>query len=572
MSLLPVWYANLDPAYIPTLDVVDAAQVAGDRIDRALGAVYALRALVMLRDRAEGIHTKLWVRTWPWIEFLHIYAESLIGIPLKPELYGIFVAVFVHFQAFGCQEPVESTPGVRAVVGAAWDILIQGTDEKTLRDVSFFLNFDVRKCRPRRLKEYAEGTGGGFEHLACLLRRHVDRAVGDPTIPMAWTGWSHFSSAIGFMAGIKEGQEFRLPFRDALLRQGILGALTAGIISLVPTATEYDAGLNMLTFAFNLVIHYAGAPPGLAWVSELLKSGSLRAFALAVATHQGHDPLDQQLRAYIDVLLTPYMVYRSILLLMPRCLSEAEEFTKSNGFKASGIFPQWQAFYNLVQARLTFLQSSDAAPTAAVKSCDNIECFKILFKSELSRCSTCLDLYYCSRACQSADWRAGHREACGKFSTLRRLPGMFLTVHDQPLSRLKHICRRRAAIHPARQGLPAPPPLSRLPPPTAPNIRRGDRVIDVPATAHLRPLRLHARLAHRRRAPLAEDLGRAPRAPRQLDRAILQPRRTSGAQPGPPPGARYGDSEWAEDALESISLAAYGLGDTECVVGGCAEA
>ncbi|KAJ7151931.1 hypothetical protein C8R46DRAFT_1121564 [Mycena filopes] len=461
-SLLPVWYDNLDPAYIPTVAQIDAAQVADDRIDRAVAAVLALQAIVMLRDTPEGIYPKLWTRTWPWIEFLHTYAECLIALPPQTELYGLFVAVFVHFQVRGCREPVESTPSVRTVVGAAWDLIIQGTDEKALRNVSLFVNFDERKCRPKRLKEYMEGAGGGIDHFASILRRHVDRAVGNSTIPMSDIGSSHFTSAIGFMMGIMQVQEFCLSFRDALLRQGILGALTAGITSLVPSATEYGNGLYLLAFALNLLGHYTAAPPGLAWVSELLQSGFLRVFALIASTHPGYYFIDHELESHVRQVLTPYMVYRSILLLMPHCLSEVEELTNTDGFKASAILPRWQAFCSLVQDRLAYLQLSDAARPVTPKSCDNIDCFKIQPKSELSRCSTCLDSYYCSRACQSADWRAGHREACAKFAALRRLPEeRQLTLPDKTF--LRHLLYRdylafRAQIYAAKIAILAATP------------------------------------------------------------------------------------------------------------------
>ncbi|KAJ7151954.1 hypothetical protein C8R46DRAFT_1303193 [Mycena filopes] len=360
-SLLPVWYENLDPVYIPTVGQIDAALIADHRIDHAVAAVYALRALVMLRDTREGIYSKLWTRTWLWIEFLHTCAECLNALPPKTELYGIFVAVFVQFQAHGCRAPVESTPGVRTIVGAAWEVILEGTDEQALRNVSFFLNFDERKCRPKRLKEYMGGAGGGMGHFASILRRHVDRAVGDPAIPMSDMGRTHFTAAIEFMTGTKDVPEFRLPFRDALLRTGILGTLTTAITSLVPSPTEGDDGLHILTSAFNL----------------LLQSGSLRAFALAASTHPGHYFLDHELQPYVEQLLAPYLVYRSILLLMPRCLSEVEDLIKTDGFKASAILPQWQTFYRIAQDRLALLQSSDAAPAATMKSCDNLEIYII---------------------------------------------------------------------------------------------------------------------------------------------------------------------------------------------------
>ncbi|KAJ7175179.1 hypothetical protein C8R43DRAFT_943447 [Mycena crocata] len=54
------------------------------------------------------------------------------------------------------------------------------------------------------------------------------------------------------------------------------------------------------------------------------------------------------------------------------------------------------------------------------RACDNTECNGIHDKTDLWRCSGCLDVYYCSPECQKSDWRAGgHREICSESGTLR---------------------------------------------------------------------------------------------------------------------------------------------------------
>ncbi|KAJ7500027.1 hypothetical protein FB451DRAFT_1162426 [Mycena latifolia] len=49
-------------------------------------------------------------------------------------------------------------------------------------------------------------------------------------------------------------------------------------------------------------------------------------------------------------------------------------------------------------------------------------CGQLREKSEFQRCSKCLDVYYCSRQCQTIDWRAGHRLTCLQFSGVGKLP------------------------------------------------------------------------------------------------------------------------------------------------------
>ncbi|KAJ7713426.1 hypothetical protein B0H16DRAFT_1810447 [Mycena metata] len=80
--------------------------------------------------------------------------------------------------------PLAEAPGERqglvsVVVGAAWDLARDWGDDTTLQDVSYLIFCDVqsdlKKVGRRRIKEYVEG--GGVEHFASMLRRHLDRAI-----------------------------------------------------------------------------------------------------------------------------------------------------------------------------------------------------------------------------------------------------------------------------------------------------------------------------------------------------------------------------------------------------------
>ncbi|KAJ7106819.1 hypothetical protein C8R43DRAFT_208097 [Mycena crocata] len=132
--------------------------------------------------------------------------------------------------------------------------------------------------------------------------------------------------------------------------------------------------------------------------------------------------LHEQAHGLLTMALPPYMVYRSILIATKAGLLEVAHLVNTDAFAASKLFTPWKDFHALVLERLQLLEAVDAAPGLVYKGCDNLTCGQILTKSELRRCSSCLDLYYCSKQCQKLDCRAGHRVECRKFYGLRRLP------------------------------------------------------------------------------------------------------------------------------------------------------
>ncbi|KAJ7645900.1 hypothetical protein DFH06DRAFT_1136069 [Mycena polygramma] len=72
--------------------------------------------------------------------------------------------------------------------------------------------------------------------------------------------------------------------------------------------------------------------------------------------------------------------------------------------------------------RFKLLDWFNSRDVESLKGCDSMKCGGIHSKSEFMRCAGCLSMYYCSKACQSRDWREGHhRDSCSKLRELRFL-------------------------------------------------------------------------------------------------------------------------------------------------------
>ncbi|KAJ7056420.1 hypothetical protein C8F01DRAFT_1156178 [Mycena amicta] len=87
------------------------------------------------------------------------------------------------------------------------------------------------------------------------------------------------------------------------------------------------------------------------------------------------------------------------------------------------------------------VKENHSLATWGVKACDNFECNVIGERADFRRCP-CGSVYYCSRACQMADWCGadGHRSVC---STQRRL---LLSAFVTPRISFKQRCFLRELI------------------------------------------------------------------------------------------------------------------------------
>jgi hypothetical protein len=105
-------------------------------MDIVVTAAFSLRMIPMLRNAPSGVYPILWARVWPWVSFLHTYGYYLVNLPKREDLYATFAMILVHFQAVQYPDPISSTQGVRVVVGAAWDVLLDAGDPDAIRNIS----------------------------------------------------------------------------------------------------------------------------------------------------------------------------------------------------------------------------------------------------------------------------------------------------------------------------------------------------------------------------------------------------------------------------------------------------
>ncbi|KAJ7092982.1 hypothetical protein B0H15DRAFT_833178 [Mycena belliarum] len=419
-------YANLDPVGIPSSDAIEAMYAEGTCSKTLFAALYSLQVIASMLKLPDGVYPELWQRVWRFTDFFHTYHEHLLGLPSKRAIYAIFAELFARFHAFGHGKLISSTVGIHGVVVMGWSLFLDdtvGQDHDSLRNTSFWINWDLINGETSGVEKYLDAAGG-IDILASMVTRHLARAA-DHDIISGTRNW-HCTAAIGIIADAKKSGRIGILFDAELRSQGIIKSLVAAACSLNLYAATHENSLGLLTMAIHILGKYSTHPPGRVWMSEALQAGMLGAILLLASTHPGDSMLTGQVVYFITSALPGYLVYRSILIHLRTCLMDVEELVNTEAFAACPAFASWQQFRDAARDRLNFLEVFDSTPPVLYKACDNVVCGEIRLKSELQRCSTCLDVYYCSRECQAMDWRAAHRTDCQTFSGIRNLPGALI--------------------------------------------------------------------------------------------------------------------------------------------------
>ncbi|KAJ7628130.1 hypothetical protein DFH06DRAFT_723085 [Mycena polygramma] len=156
----------------------------------------------------------------------------------------------------------------------------------------------------------------------------------------------------------------------------------------------------------TIPVGHRGFPDAL----DALDAGLLR--LLARCTREFAQELDSTLRLFLTKLLPDSLVYYHAVAAVANALDEV------GVLECKTLSPDWAAFIELAQIRVDIMNDLYAY-MVSIKTCDNIECAKIRRRSRFRRCSGCKSFYYCSRECQTVDWkRGGHREHCASYTTL----------------------------------------------------------------------------------------------------------------------------------------------------------
>ncbi|KAJ7160465.1 hypothetical protein C8R46DRAFT_1223951 [Mycena filopes] len=181
LGLLPVFFANLDPALIPSLETLDEILTTSTRLPAIQNAEESLSSLaIVLRTESFPLDAapEIWPRIWKWIEFLQLYHDCAPGLTTD-QIYLICTQFILQLSE---HEPtsavISATEGVRHILAVAWATGVwKRYDEDnptTLQAVSVPLAEVVGElAESQHLAEVVDACGGSYTALARTLTSNI---------------------------------------------------------------------------------------------------------------------------------------------------------------------------------------------------------------------------------------------------------------------------------------------------------------------------------------------------------------------------------------------------------------
>ncbi|TFK58048.1 hypothetical protein BDN72DRAFT_851867, partial [Pluteus cervinus] len=196
---------------------------------------------------------------------------------------------------------------------------------------------------------------------------------------------------------------------------------------------------EVLVGGFRCIVHLAQAPNGIFWIIQAVNSGILSAFV-------GFSPVFHHLEehAYITIsflfseIIPGYLCYRSVVEAVDTALQKLKRTAQLASLPKSRA---WQVINRLTQltAERKALLTIKVKPSKRNKSnkCSNSECKVMDALNNFRKCGNCFSSFYCSKECQTAHWKNGHKICCES----RRNPEDDTTSYRNT-EYLEHVSRR----------------------------------------------------------------------------------------------------------------------------------
>ncbi|KAJ6570045.1 hypothetical protein DFH09DRAFT_1277685 [Mycena vulgaris] len=381
-SLLPVFFANLDPAGIPTSTELDLFRA--DTIDVVSRAILSVNVVFHTRLPMD-VGPSLWSRVWHWSRFIHAHWEHLTRILIFDEL--VFYTDFLVFAGGFHDHPatyamMSTTPGFRMMVAKAWTFLADLDEpnklEMVLNDLcGFIVDSNVRE--PANLTEFVEGAGGTLDDLADVVIKYIHTVIARPAPKAIPNSTVHYIRGLfAFIADAdlypKEGKLWKVvplgPLCTVLIYEEFVEALMAVIMSLT-TASAPDTGLA-LDEAFMLLRRILTTPPGTIWLEEAIDGGLLRA-VVTCATLGCARKINHHLRFILRRVISCGLVWYHIASLLEYSLAAVKGLVTAEVFQRCDIYALWEDFISLADERQSLVAGFDSAEFIFSKACDNLE-------------------------------------------------------------------------------------------------------------------------------------------------------------------------------------------------------
>ncbi|KAJ6448328.1 hypothetical protein C8R45DRAFT_1084501 [Mycena sanguinolenta] len=373
MHVLPVFYHHLDPTKIPSDDEMDMEILPTDTADVITRAHLCMEGLCNYLDFPPGSQRDLWERVWPWARFFDVHPSRVAGAPTQD---------IVRAHIFNIIMTVEM-PGPIAEIGILaaqiWESYFRDphpASELALRRLTVFFGRG-EEINPYSLHPFIEGAGG-VDALATLLVKLVHYVLDSDASPEIKT--RNLGGILSFSNRSKDDAWL------AALRSHKFMSAMISVLLFVEPHIEVPTEEGLYQELFNQALH-----------------GYLRLSALNSSYTSVVEAVDAGILPLIASVISRNLEWtetgiRGIPLLSAPSLLPNEKYPRE---------PPTRRYI-----RTGVKRKFDSGEHIPYKACDNVECGKILKKTDFKRCAGCAHHHYCSKECQIKDWRIGHRISC----------------------------------------------------------------------------------------------------------------------------------------------------------------
>ncbi|KAF7327021.1 MYND-type domain-containing protein [Mycena kentingensis (nom. inval.)] len=446
--LAPIFYAAMDRSKLSILQNLDSSNPEDVRavVGQVFCSITAFAAILAasptLPPRAV---VQLWPRLWESIAFIDVahpqlplHSEASLGPAPTPEEeldpveYFYAQAMCILSQLWKVRKRIPEldalmsrTPGVYELVGRAWPILATSGNTNALQYISgvvlLYMNDNITSSDTTFRDCLIQGAGGAAALAHAILRQMTlacpaDRQKRPLRVLLSAPATLCLHSVSSHSPHVHRG------LRKAFIEAGFMPVLLRAIASLArrpePGAdfaaiTMFLTTLDSLFNEFPFHIHMRQA---LNAEHDLISVLLLCTWESKVDGPLVQRQVGEYVGAYLRLYLPSATVYASAVPSLHAAIVEvqAQRPRPEDKLRSPELVVRWEYLVGLVEARMQHLKDyrSGNLQAGRFRACDNIECCRIAFKTELKWCSGCRESYYCSRDCQRTDWRESHRRIC----------------------------------------------------------------------------------------------------------------------------------------------------------------
>ncbi|KAJ7642223.1 hypothetical protein FB45DRAFT_1126627 [Roridomyces roridus] len=414
----PVIYANLDPARMPSPEVLDGLTNMSAQLPCIQNLVPISEWLKIITagplfDRLYGAAPDLWARFWPWVDFLLSHEDSVVGYSPEDELLfhqSTSQTALALYANPITNHLVAETPGIRRAMAISWIKILRllESDEQTrMRDLGVPISVMADLQNRQHLAEVIDGCGGDLSLLSRIMAETITLASRHPTEQAA-------GALIGPILLLLQHISSRWPATlSGLMSNKLVSALVSALAIQMKAPGHQPVGIQL---CLSTLLQFLHMPQAFNWIIASLRKGLLTQVVFWGEKLGGTAPADtvNTFDELMQVVLPEMLIRPSIIVEMKRRFDALEERAAQPAFADCVLYPMWAALRDLVNRRAALVKDWEDPQRQSSFVCHNVQCAKVANRDSLRRCGGCHTAVYCSETCQRADWVEveGHRTEC----------------------------------------------------------------------------------------------------------------------------------------------------------------